>query len=330
MDVLAQQDTELLIRGLIGLSTGIALLFGSVWLLLSLILGVRLGYLLMGSVLFGIMIIMSLIWLVTAFGPVGPETTWFAVGAAADLDEASREEVTYDVSDYPRGDWITPEVDVFLAEEHIDTAEEADIALPVLRTLVQNATDPKRFEDVEDLIQSDIGLESGAFDITDMMMKDAIIEGRDSIIAMARAVPSERMRAGSLGSAEEGLVKEYLVDIGEEVTDGQPFLVAATESGDVTLQADISGKVLSHGLREPNPEEDFAGDIVKEGTPIAVIDVTGPGQPDPVQVAAVRVRGSVRTPSVYYLLASIVLFALHMVALSRYEKGTAAAKTAVA
>lgn len=330
MEALAQQDTELLIRGIIGLITGVTLLFGSVWLLLSLILGVRLGYLIMASTLFGILIILSLIWLVTAFGPAGPETTWVATGAGEELSVVEREEESWDVSDYPAGDWVTPAEDLFLAEEDIDTESEEALVRPVLNTVISEAVNPKRAEDVEHLVESDIELEAGAFEITDIKMQDAIVDGKESIIAVSRAVPSARVRAGSLGDTEEGLVKEYLKRPGEEIAEGEPFLVVSTDSGEFTLDADVGGRVLSFGLREPDPERNFAGDVVREGIPIAVVDISGPGQPDPVEVAAVRVRGSVRTPSAIYMIVSIALFVLHLAMLNRYEKTRAEAQPAPA
>ena len=51
------------------------------------------------------------------------------------------------------------------------------------------------------------------------------------------------------------------------------------------------------------------------------VDLSGqPDQPPPVTVVAVRVRGKLRTPAMYYLIASIVGFAIHMLGLRSYER----------
>lgn len=328
--VVLAQDQELLLRGIMGFSISVIILVGSVWLLLSMILGARMGYLVMGSVLFAIMTLLSVIWVITAFGPRGPETTWFAVGVGEGLGEVSRHESTYDVSDYPRGDWVVPGEGELLADGEHDTATEADLVEPVLDTAVGKAIDPEAAPAAEEgeadpteslEVADEVNLEAGSFSIVDIRVKEAQVEGEESLIAVGRAVPSELVRAASLGGGiEEGRVKEYLVEPGDDVAAGQALLVVETEAGDAEVTSEFTGTVIELGLRTPE-QTGGEGDRVREGVPVAVLDVTGqPGAPDPVEVAAVRVRGSVRTPSVIYLAVSVLLFAAHLGLLNREEK----------
>lgn len=303
----------LVVRGIIALITGVAILMGTVWLLLSMILGARMGYLVTASVLFGILILLSLIWVVTALGPKGPETTWHAIAAGKDLAQVRRGDVTYDVSSYPSAGWELPRKGGYLAdlEGKDDTALEEQAARPVMDTLVSTALDLKKREEVAQLLQGELGLESGRFQVVDVRMKEAVVDGKESLIGVGRAVPSERLVAPA--GVPESTVEGYLVGVGAAVSAGAPLLVAKTESGSLEVPAPASGRLISLGLRP--------GDKVKEGTPVAVVDISGqPGAADPVEVAAVRVRGGIRTPAVYYLIAALLLFAVHMTALGRAER----------
>jgi hypothetical protein len=67
------------IRNILSLLVGIAILCGSVYLLLATNTGARLGLLLTLAALFGWMLIMGLIWLIYGIGLKGAEPTWRAV-----------------------------------------------------------------------------------------------------------------------------------------------------------------------------------------------------------------------------------------------------------
>lgn len=306
-----------LVRGVLAFVIASAVFFGSIWLLLAMILGARLGYWVMGSTLFGILILLAIIWFGTGLGPKGPDTTWHSAAVGLDLSSVEQAGEAYDVSDYPGGSWQEPQKGRYLADLKggNDTATEVSNVKPVMEAFVGDAVseiEGKRTA-VARLVKGPVQLEPGKFQITDVRMKEADVEGKPSVIAVARAVPAETVVAGSLGAAPEGKVERYLVKAGDTVSEGQAILVARTDSGSVEVSASGRGKVVSLGLRP--------GDRVIQGAPIAVLDVSGqPGTPAPVEVAAVRVRGAVRTPALYYLLASLALFAVHMVGLSRAER----------
>lgn len=318
------------VKGVLAMVLSIVVFVGSVWLLLAMILGSRMGYLVTGATLFGIMVILSGMWTANTLGPKGPETTWHAAGAGPDISEVSTSGETYDVADYPEGDWVEPKENGYMADLHPakspclslitdcserDTAGELENARPVMETFIREAVSPipgKR-EEVAGQVQGSIGLDESAFAIADVRMKEGEVEGKQSIIAVGRAVPSDEVVPAAFpGGLEQGTVVEYLVDLGEEVSVGQPIMNAKSDSATFQIVSDKNGTVLTHGLR---PD-----DSVKPGVPIAVLDITGgPGAPEPVEVAAVRVLGSVRRPAILYLVVSLILFALHMALLRRAE-----------
>lgn len=311
-------DTELLLRGIMAVTIGVLILYGSIWVLLSMVLGWRLGYWVMGACFFGIMILLSAIWFGTALGPKGPETTWHPVAIGPDLATVEGFGGSFDVSAYPGGDWEAPRKGRRMADlkGSQDTSIELQNVKPVLETFVSTAVSPipGRREQVKDLVVGSVELKSGSFAVVDFRFREAEAEGKDSIVVAARAVPSQTLTAGSLGGgADEGEIVRYLVAPGDTISPGQPVLVAETGGGQVQVSSDGLGKVVTLGLRE--------GDKIKQGIPFMTVDVSGqPGQPAPVEVVAVRVRGAIRTPALYYLVAAVLLFAFHMVGLSRTEK----------
>lgn len=316
------------LKGLAAFLTMGVVFIGSVWLLTSMILGVRMGYFVTASCFFGVMILMSLIWFVTALGPkgaegfvgkLGEETTWHAIGTGEDLSTVESEFGNFDFADYPDGDWKVPSTKGVLADlptkKSESTQRELATVKPVMDSLVLSAVSPVPGirEDVSELVQGEVKLISGKFQTTEIRMREATVDGKESIIAVGRAVASDVLNAGKLGGAEEGKVSKYLAKVGDRVSSGDAMMAVKTSSGTVELEADKEGKLIAFGFR--------IGDNIKADVNFAVIDITGqPLAPDPVEVAAVRVRGSERTPAVIYLGASLILFALHMMGLRNTER----------
>lgn len=325
------------VKGVLAFIIAMAVFVGSVWLLLAMILGVRMGYFVMGTCFFGVMAVIAVLWVFislvpapslgfgVALGPKGRETTWEPVAAGADLQTFDSEFGSFDVADYPGGDWEEPKRGRRIADlgtgiprpgkADEDTAKESEGVKPVVDSFISNVLSPipgKR-EDVQSKVLSEVGLESGKVTFTDIRMKEETVAGKSSVIAVGRVVPSSPVAAGDLGGVEEGIVKEYTVPTGTVVSAGDTLIIAETEGGDVEVASTLGGRVIAFGLRK--------GDAIKPGVPFAIIDLTGQaGQPEPVEVAAVRVRGSLRTPSFYYLTALSVLFFLHLYGLGRMER----------
>lgn len=330
------------VKGVLALLISVVVFIGSVWLLVSMILGARLGYFVTGTCLFGIMTIISGLWVVisiiplpslgfgVALGPKGAETTWHALSVAGDLTTVESEFGEFDVADYPDGaGWEDPKESRQLADlkGEQDTLKEFESAKPIIESFIGSVTSPiegKR-EKVAEQVLTPVELESGKYTLTDFKIKQQTVEEKESLIAVARIVPSELLNATGLGAGvEEGVVTRYLVKLGDTVSTGDPVLEAETDKGLVEVTADRPGRVITLGLRK--------GDKVKPNAPYATVDVSAkPGAPEPVEVAAVRVRGNLRVPSVIYLLASSALFVLHLAGLGRMErsrKGATAPQTA--
>lgn len=305
---------EVVAKGIFATVLAIVVFIGSVYLLVALVLGPRLGYFLTGSVVFGIMVLLSVIWFGSVLGPKGPVTTWEAIGAGPDLTEVEGHGNTYDIRDYPGGDWKAPGDDV-LVEGAASTLVEADGARPVLDTFVQSAVSPIPGvrEREAGKLKGEVDLLPGNFAVTEIRMKEATVEGKESIIAVAKAVPADELVAPDFG-AEEAEITEVIAQPGDTVKAGDPVLrISVPDKGDAQVPASRDGTIVSLALG--------VGDLVKPGVPYAEVDISGqPGQPGPVEVAAVRVRGAQRIPALYYLVVSLVLFAVHMKGLQATEK----------
>jgi len=301
---------------------------GSVWLLLSMILGARLGYLVTGAALFSVFTLLSAIWFVTGLGPkgadgflgaLGEETAWQPVATGPELTSLESTYGTLEVGDYPDGEgWVTPSEDERLADlgEGDSTADELDNADPVMESLVGEAVSviPGIRENVKSKVKGEVTLDPENFALTDFRMKEAQVAGKDSIIAVGRAVPKADLMS-DLGGPPEGEVVQYLVKVGDTVTPDQP--VAEVKVGDQTIQlkSDRDGKVVEFGFKEE--------DKIKTGVPYLTLDISGqPEAPPAVEVVAARVRGSEKVPAFIYLVASLLLLAAHLVGLQRYERAT--------
>jgi hypothetical protein len=137
MEVLALTRTN--IEGTLVVVLAFVLFGGAVWLLLSAVFGVRMGYLVAATGLFAFMIILSALWVFGApgtprfLGPKGELPTWIALKAGQDLTSS-----TFPVLDrYPDDPWVTaqedrsltPEVEAASLGMQEFLAEEANIEL---------------------------------------------------------------------------------------------------------------------------------------------------------------------------------------------------------
>jgi hypothetical protein len=92
--------------------SGIIVFVGSVWLLLSLVLGPRLAYFVAASITLAFVLIMSVAWSVNPLGPVGELPSWGPVAIGEDVSE-----LEFGPADsYPESPWRVPNED--------DTAEQ--------------------------------------------------------------------------------------------------------------------------------------------------------------------------------------------------------------
>jgi hypothetical protein len=293
-------------------------LFGMVYLLMSMVLGSKLAYWVEGAVTFGVLGIMSIIWFISGLGPTGAETAWEAIALGPKITEAKAFGTTYNVADYPGDGWQKPKVGAHLADLKgaDDTDAEATQAKPVLDSAVGNAVSviPGQVDAVKPIVQGDVGLTTGQFINYDIMLKAVQVKGKESVIAVAKGVPSKAVNADLGPGVSEGTLDKYLLNVGDKVDKGQEFMAVTTkDGGKVNVKSSEAGIVAAEPLR--------SGDRVRAGGPVMTVDLSGqPDQPAPITVVAVRVRGKLRTPAMYYLIASILGFAIHMLGLRSYER----------
>jgi hypothetical protein len=313
-------------KGVLATIVVMGALFGMVYLLMSMVLGRKLAYWVEGSITFGVLAIMGFIWYISALGPTGAETKWQAIGLGANITEAKAFGATYNVADYPGDGWQKPQVGAHLADLNgaDDTDSEANQAKAVLDSAVGNAvsTIPGQRDAVQELVAGDVNLVPGQFIDYQILVKPVTVQGKDSLIAVAKGAPSDVLNADLGAGISEGTLKEYLVKIGDKVDNGTDIMSVTTSKGDVTVKATKPGIAAAEPLRP--------GDRVRSGGPVMTLDLSGqPNQPAPVLVVALRVRGKLRTPAMYYLVISLVLFAVHMLGLRSVERSRKAARAAL-
>lgn len=313
-------------KGVLAVISVTGALFGMVYLLLTMILGPKLAYWVEGAITFGVIAIMSFIWFVSALGPTGTDTQWVPIAIGPTVATASAPVGTFNVADYPNDGWQKPAVGAHLADLKgtDDTDSEAAQAKPVLDGLVGNAISaiPGQRDAVKPLVQGSVDLVIGQFTNSNILLRPVKVKGKDSLIAVALAVPSEAVTATLQAGATDANVNKYLVPIGGKVTKGQDVLSVTTGSNTYNVQSPDDGTIVEEPLRP--------GDRVRAGGPFATLDISShAGQPAPVIVVAARVRGSLRTPAMYFLVASLILFAIHVLGLAAVEKSQKAARDAV-
>ena len=99
--------SSLFVEGIAATVAAIVIFCGSVWLLLSLVLGPRLAYFVTASVTLGFLLLMGAVWSFgTPLGPTGQLPSWSGVGTG----ETAAETGFGPASEYPDGGgWFEPD-----------------------------------------------------------------------------------------------------------------------------------------------------------------------------------------------------------------------------
>ena len=96
------------IEGIAAVVSGLIVFVGSVWLLLTVIMGARLGYFVTASVTLGFIFMMTLVWSYgDPLGPVGQMPEWNPVG----LNQSADQLEFGPAAQYPDDPWKTPDED---------------------------------------------------------------------------------------------------------------------------------------------------------------------------------------------------------------------------
>jgi hypothetical protein len=106
------------VEGVAAVVSAIIIFCGSVWLLLTMVMGARLAYFVSASLFLGFILVMGVVWSINPLGPLGKAPQWDPVAIeeeASNIDFAP-------ASDYPDEPWRVPD-----QEDTVETAEAAEL-----------------------------------------------------------------------------------------------------------------------------------------------------------------------------------------------------------
>ena len=106
------------VEGIAAAGSGIIIFCGSVWLLLTMIMGARLAYFVSASLFLGFILIMGVVWSINPLGPIGEAPQWDPVA----ISEQASEIDFGPASDYPDDPWRVPD-----QEDAVETSEAAEL-----------------------------------------------------------------------------------------------------------------------------------------------------------------------------------------------------------
>lgn len=124
--------------------SSIIIFCGSVWLLLTMILGPRLAYMVTASVTLGFVLIMGLVWSYgTPLGPVGDLPEWNPVDIAAEGDPLD----FGPASQYPESPWLPID-----PEDSAQTTQAGELGNAATAYLEENLDDLGTFQAIADAV----------------------------------------------------------------------------------------------------------------------------------------------------------------------------------
>ena len=157
LDLIAGLAWDPEIRGFMAVFAGVVVLIGSVWLLLALNTGTRLGTLVAVTGFFGWMVIMALVWWIYGIGWAGDTPTWqlreINVG---DLDAAALEQATT----LPDAVALPSAFDLVLDSD--DPVAQAEFGLVTRDTLTPDQTEGLNAEEIDGLVADELARNQAA------------------------------------------------------------------------------------------------------------------------------------------------------------------------
>ena len=106
------------VEGVAAVVSAIIIFCGSVWLLLTMVMGARLAYFVTASLFLGFILIMGVVWSINPLGPLGEAPQWKPVAIAEQPSEID----FGPASDYPDDPWRAPN-----QEDAVETSEAAEL-----------------------------------------------------------------------------------------------------------------------------------------------------------------------------------------------------------
>ncbi len=151
LDVIAGLAWDPEIRGFMAVFAGVIVLMGSVWLLLALNTGTRLGTLIATAGFFGWMVIMAVVWWIYGIGWAGDAPTWHLQEInVGDLDAAALEEarVLPDLPELPTA--------FELAVDSDDPVAQAEFGVVSRDTLTPDQTEGLSASEIDELVADEL------------------------------------------------------------------------------------------------------------------------------------------------------------------------------
>lgn len=130
-------------EGIAVVVSAVIIFCGSVWLLLTMVMGPRLAYFISASVTLAFLLIMGVVWSVNPLGPIGKAPEWDSVAIGEDASQLD----FGPASEYPDGAWEVPNPD-----DDAQLAQAAELSSEAVGYLEQaiNAEEVTAFENAED------------------------------------------------------------------------------------------------------------------------------------------------------------------------------------
>lgn len=131
------------VEGIAAVASAVIIFCGSVWLLLTMVMGPRLAYFISASVTLAFLLIMGVVWSINPLGPIGKAPEWDSVAIGEDASQLD----FGPASEYPDGAWQAPD-----PNDAVQLAQAAELASEAVGYLEQaiNAKKVTTFENAED------------------------------------------------------------------------------------------------------------------------------------------------------------------------------------
>ncbi|HZD79181.1 MAG TPA: hypothetical protein VE646_03955 [Actinomycetota bacterium] len=153
-------DCGILVKGGLGVGMAFVLFIGSVLLLLSAVLGRKMGYLVLAVAFFGWMAIFSGLWVsgyfisqgpttVKDLGPRGAEPAWVVEAAGTNVSSYPYQEY----KDYPGGGWTTPSPGLSASVQSVTGAIQAYLADQANEEAGKSEFEPGAFQTTDFTVQ---------------------------------------------------------------------------------------------------------------------------------------------------------------------------------
>ncbi|HEX9122757.1 MAG TPA: hypothetical protein VF984_05260 [Actinomycetota bacterium] len=152
-------DCGTLLKGGLGVTMGFVLFIGSVLLLLSAVLGRKMGYLVLAVAFFGWMVIFSALWTFgfwsqglqtpVDLGPRGAEPSWVVEAAGTSVSEFPYDQY----KSYPGGDWTEPSPGLSASVQSVSGAIQAYLAGQANAKVGKTQFEPGAFQTTDFTVQ---------------------------------------------------------------------------------------------------------------------------------------------------------------------------------